>query len=169
VVPLRNFGKEGGVRNTRRDSGIANTELGAHFSYMLLMAFRAPHYRRGRLLDAVPSRPFVRRTEKTRETIAERLGFFVSLPHGSGQRDRATDTTAAHFGVDRRTIQRHLEMATRTLKKAAGQQHFFQRYMANWALSVLEGREDKTISQVVEESSRGRKAGANCGLLSMSS
>ena len=159
VTEFRHDSEGGGVR---RDSGVPNTELGAGFSHILLMAFRAPHFHRGphgnlQLFQA-PRRPFTRRTEETREAVSKRLEFFVSLPHGRGQRDRAKNETAQHFNVDRRTIERDLVKATRTLKMATRQQNTALAWMADWALSVLEGREDKTLFQLADEYTQRRTA-----------
>jgi hypothetical protein len=127
------------------------------------------HYRRGPdgelLLWESPPRLSTPRTEETREAIARRLEFFVSLPHGRGQRDHAKNETAQHFNVEKRTIERDLVKAKRALKVATGRQ---LGAMADWALSVLEGAQDKTVYQLVDEITRERAVGALCGLLSMS-
>src|SRR5262249_55167956 len=158
-------------REGKHMEGVRNAELGDEFRHLLLMAFREPHYRRGPHGERLepPWRPFIRRTEETREAVSKRLEFFVSLPHGRGQRDRAKNETAQHFNVDRRTIERDLVKATRTLKMATRQQNTALAWMADWALSVLEGREDKTLFQLADEYTQRRTAaGALCGLLSMS-
>ena len=159
--------------NTRRDPGVANAKRGADFSLVLLMAFRDPHYRRGPhgelLLLEGPQRPFTPRTVERRKAVSKRLEFFVSLPHGKGQRDRAKNETAQRFNVDRRTIERDLAMATRTLKMTT---RGLLGRMADWALEVLEGRQDKGLLQLVDEAKeltqRRTTAGALCGFLSMS-
>jgi hypothetical protein len=159
------------MRNTRQDP--ANTELGAWFSHTLLSVFRASHYRRAPHggLEMHPWKPFIPRTEKTREAVSKRLGFFVSLPHGRGQRDRAINDTAQHFNVNRRTIERDFKKATNTLKAAMRPNtNRAVAMQAGWALSVLEGRPDKAFSLLIALASGQRHptAGALCGLLSMS-
>jgi hypothetical protein len=120
-----------------------------------------------------PQKPFTPRTEETREAVSKRLGFFVSLPHGRGQRDRAISDTAQHFNVNRRTIERDLKRATNTLKAAVQpNKNRALGMQADWALSVLEGREDKNYFQLAEEARASMQkhatAGALCGWLSMS-
>jgi len=157
--------------------GVRNAELGDEFRHLLLMAFRERHYRRGPHGERLEPtwRPFIRRTEETREAVARRLEFFVSLPHGRGRRDRAKNETAQHFNVDRRTIERDLEKAARALKTIAVRQNTVQSRLARHALRILEGHEDKSMFQSIEESKwreeeskRREMASALCGLLSMS-